>query len=294
LFNFANALNLLFHQYAQNTSRPATILSEFLGEEVKEIRKGFAEIEAKIHEIKLLQEKKVQLGKIKIKIQRINEVKQEQKDMEKQREEFNAQLQQLKNKEDTIRKEKEDFNTRPEYLQVKEDLITTAKERQESEQAITGVFLALSDPIKKYAHKMKNPKLAQYAENPVEELIHDYSLSILKYLQGIKEAMEKGELELKPEKVQRATEALKLATKENLGTMIHRYAKAKKRESDMQSDVAQRPIMHEYDQYAVDLKSISEDIDRLEKTITKLVVPTDEQVKEELKVELEKHGIVLV
>ncbi len=108
------------------------------------------------------------------------------------------------------------------------------------------------------------------------------------------EAIAHGELELKPEKVQKAQEALKQLTKENLSPMIHRYAKAKKREADMQSDVAQRPIMKEYEQYAVDIRNLSNDIEKLEKTISKLVIPTEEEIRKELVDELDKHGIALI
>ena len=199
----------------------------------------------------------------------------------------------LKNKHNTLVKEKEECNTKPEYLQVKEDIVTAAKEHQEAEQDITGLFLPLSNPIKKYAHRLKNEKLAKYAEEPLPTLIHDYSLSIMKHIEGLREAIEKNELDLKPEKVQKALESLKQLTKEKLGGMIHRYANAKKRETDIHHDVAQRPIMKEYEQYAVDLKTVRNDIEQLEKTMEKLSVPTDEQFRDELKTALEKYRIVL-
>ncbi len=287
-------LELLFHQYAQNTARPAAILSEFFGQEVNEVRKCLAEIEKNIGDIKAFQLKKERLQIIEALLKKLDDVKAEQERIAAEREALSAQLQQMNNKRDTLKKEKEQFTTRPEYLKVKEDLLTTTKERQDAEQAITGLFLPLSDAIKKYAHKMKNDKLAHYADNPVDALIHDYSLSILKHLPGISESLTQGELELKPEKSHKALQALKQLTKDNLSAMIHRYAKAKKREADMQSDVAQRPIMKEYEQYAIDLKTVTMEIEQLEKTISKLNAPTDEHVKAELARELEKHNIALI
>ncbi len=286
--------DLLFQQYAQNTARPAAILSEFFGEEVKNVKKSFADTESKLTELKQLQINKEQYAAIKEIIRQIETVKQERETTEKQKQEFEAQLQQLKNKHESLKKEKETFTSKPEYIAVKEDIVNTARERQESEQAITNIFLPLSDAIKKFAHGTKNEKLAKYADNPLNALVHDYALGILKHVPDIKKAIDAGQLELKPERVQKALDALKQVTKENLGGMIHRYANAKKRETDIHHDVAQRPIMKEYEQYAEDIKKTSEEVKQLEATIAKLKIPTDEELKEMLKQELEKHKIVLV
>ncbi len=286
-------LDLLFYQYTQNTARPAAILSEFLGEEVKKIRSELATIETKTNEIKKALAQKEQINRIAEITQNIDKTRIEKETVEKQQEEFKAQLQQLTRKRDVLKKEKEEFTTKPEYQKVKEDIITAAKERQESEQEITGLFLALSDAIKKYAHNTKNEKLSVYAEKPIDALIHDYALGILKHVKSIEDAIKQGQLELKPERTQKAMEALKKITKENLSGMIHRYANAKKRETDVHHDVAQRAVMKEYEQYAVDIKTVNVEIEQLEKTIAKLILPADEQLKEELRTELEKHKITL-
>ncbi len=287
-------IELFFQQYAQNTARPGAILSEFLGDEVKEIRKHLAETESRLHELKQHQLKKEQFSAIADIIQQMDTVKNERSAAEKQKKDFEEQLQQLKNKHEVLKKEKETFTTKPEYVSIKEDIINTARERQEAEQAITSIFLPLSDAIKKYAHQTKNDKIAKYAENPLSALIHDYALGILKHIPDIKKAIEAGELELKPERVQKALDALKQVTKENLGSMIHRYANAKKRETDIHHDVAQRAVMKEYAQYAEEIKKTSEEIKQLEATIAKLKLPTDEELKEMLKQELEKNKIVLI
>ncbi len=287
-------LDLVFYQYAQNAKRPAAILSEFFGEEVKKISNCLANIEEKIVAVKKIQARKDEILSITGLFEKIDKIKTDKEAIEKQKTEFNEQLQQLMTKRDTLKKEKEQFNNKPEYLKIKEEIVYAAKERQEAEQDITGTFLALSDAIKKYAHKIKNEKIAKYSENPLETLIKDYSLGILKHKEDIEKAITKGEIELKPEKVQKTLEALKKLTRENLGAMIHRYAKAKKREADIHNDVAERPIMKEYEQYAIDLKNVNSEIEQLEKTIAKITIPTEETVKEELKKELEKFKITLI
>ncbi len=287
-------LNVLFHQYAQNTGRPGAILSEFFGEEVSNTRKALAEIEKNFQEIRKVQAQIDAFQKIQDILNKIETVKTERKSLEKQRADFEQQLQQLKTVYETLKKEKEDFINKPDYLKVKEDMLSAVKERQEAEQAVTSVFLPLSDAIKKYAHDIKNEKLAGYAENPLNALMHDYSFSIVKHVSAIRGAITTGKLGLKPEKTQKALEALGHVTKENLGPLLHRYARAKKRETDVHHDVAQRPVMQEYEQYAVSLKEKAAEIQQLENTMAKLALPTDDQPKEQLIQELEKHRIVLI
>lgn len=287
-------MDLLFHQYAQNTARPGAILSEFFGAEVSNIRKALADIEKQIQEIKRVQIKMDEIQKINGILTQIENVKKERESIEKQQVDFERQLKQFKTVYETLKKEKEDFISKPEYLKVKEDLVSAAKERQEAEQSIASVFLPLSDALKKYAHDIKNEKLAGYSDNPLTALMHDYSFGILKYVPGLIEAINSGKLGLKPEKIQKALEALGHVNKDELGPMLHRYANAKKRETDIHHDVAQRPAIKEYEQYAISLKTKAAEIQQLENTIAKLTLPTDEQLKEELKQELEKNRIVLV
>jgi len=147
----------------------------------------------------------------------------------------------------------------------------------------------LIEAIKKHAHLIKNIKLAKY-ENPIEALIHDYSLSILKHIQGIQDAI----LDYPPEKRPKAIESLKKMTKENLSKLIHTYANAKKRETDIHNTVVDRPIMKEYEKYAQEIKTTNEKIEEIQKAVDKITSPSEHETKEELNKVLGKHGIRLV
>jgi len=287
-------LDVLFHEYAKNSSRAASIVSEFLGENVKAIRKSIAEIEVKLHEIKQSYSISEETQKVQELIDKIKEVDELRAEIEKQQYQMNQELEQLGIKQENLRKEKETFTTRPAYLKIKEDLVNSAKARQEAEQAITELFHPIREVLKKYAHKMKNDKLAKYAEDPLSELIKDYSLGILKHVVDIRNSIEKDLIQLQPDKKHKAMEVLNILTKEKLSPMVHDYANSKKKEADIHHEVAERPIMQEYDQYAKDLKEIKEKIGALKQTIEKIQLPTNDELKEELRHELEKHKITLV
>jgi len=287
-------MDVIFKQYVDNSKRPATILSEFFGQEIKTLRQTLADIEDKFKVIKTLDAKREEYQHILDMIERIRQIVKEQKETEQEQKQLDEQLAHLKKKQESLRTEKEEFTKNPAYLGVKEDILTSAKERQEAEQAITDLFLPLQVPLRKFAYKTKHAKLAKYAENPLETLIHDYSLSILKHVEELTDALANNELDLKPEKIHKALESLKKMDKESLGGMIHRYAKAKKREADIHHDVAQRPVIKEYEQYAIDLKKMSTDIAQIESTISKFAPASDEELREQLAESLRAYKIILV
>jgi len=99
-------IDVLFHQYANNTARSAAILSEFFGEEVKELRKCTAKVEAKMQQMKVFHAKKDHLDHIYQLLRQLDDIKKEREHIEKQQTEFEGKLQQLKNKQNTLRKEK--------------------------------------------------------------------------------------------------------------------------------------------------------------------------------------------
>ncbi len=287
-------IELLFYQYAQNSARSAAITSEFLGEEVKEMHSALARIETKIREIKKHQDEIEKLQKTRNMFSRLEEIQSEKEKTEKQKTELNEKLGQEEKKLESIKKEKEELTKKEEYVKIKEEILAAATERREAEQAITGLFNSLSDLIKKYAHKIKNQKMAMYAEQPLIALSKDYSFTIIRHAEGIKDALEKGEVELKPEKAQKAMEALQHLTKKKLSAMIHRHATAKKHETDVHNEIARSRIINEYEQHAMEIKKSIDEIQALKNMISRLASPSEEETMNKLKEELEQHNILLL
>jgi len=287
-------LDVLFHDYAKNSSRAATILAEFFGEYIKQLRGSLADIEAKLHTLKTINARKDEFTQIQQLIERLSTIHQEREQTEKEANQLLAQHKQLTQKLETIKKEKQTLTEKQDYLQVKKDVVNAAKARQDAQETITALFQPLTEPLKKFAHKTKNEKLAAYAEHPLDALTQDYSLAILKHVDELIAALTKEELGVKPERAQKALDSLKQFDKEYLSKLIHTYATAKKREADIHHDVAQRPVMKEYEQYAQDIKKLTTDIEQLAQTIEKIELPTDTELREELVHVLEQYKIILV
>ncbi|HLF54626.1 MAG TPA: hypothetical protein VI612_02815 [Candidatus Nanoarchaeia archaeon] len=278
-------LSQQFQQYAQNTVRSAAILSEFFGQEVKAIRNELAEIEKRIHDTN----QGTDIAEIQSQIVKIENIVQENDAKEKQKKELNSQISELKQKQENLQKQKEQHLSSQEYSKIKEELVAASKERQQAEQAIADLFRPLTSAFKKYAHLIHDKTMESYAENPLQALVNDYELRILKHTPEIKEKL----AEFKLEKEEKAKESIQLMTKTHLSALIHAYANAKKKETSLQREITTRPIIQELEKANAELKELSGQIENAEKELGKITFSSDEQERQKLNELLKKHKMLV-
>lgn len=286
-------LDTHFSEYAKQTSKATAILSQFIREDVQKIRNRFALLEAKLNTLKQLEAKQEDLTNLASLLKNVRDAEHKKREAEREHTKLTHQLNTLTEKHERLKKEKEALTKREEYHKVKDDILAAAKERQDAEHAITTIFQPLTSAIKKHAHATENEKLRAYGENPLNALIHDYSLGILKHTDELIGALTRGELEPNQDKREKALASLKEFSKEKLGGMIHRYANAKKRETDVHHDIAQRPVMQEYEQYAKELKTLNEEIGTVRKALDDIDIPDSNEHLFAVQQALDKHNIAL-
>lgn len=273
-------LSQQFQQYAQNTSRSAAILSEFFGQEVKAIRNVFAEIEKRIHDLN----QGAEIAIIQSQIMKIEQIVQENNAKEQRKKEMNTQISELKQKQENLQKQKEQILASHEYSKIKEELVATSRERQQAEQAIAELFRPLTSALKKYAHSIHDKTMEAYAENPLQALVNDYELRILKHLPELNEKTAE----------EKAKESIQLMTKTHLSALIHTYANTKKKETTLQREITTRPVIQELEKTNAELKEISGQIENTEKELAKTILSSDEQERQELNELLKKHRMLVV
>ena len=283
-----------FSQYTQTNARAATILSEFFGQEVKEIRNALAGIEQKMNELRAHEQKKQAITEMQSHITAIEETARQNEEQKQKQQEMENKIKELKEKQEALKKDKEGLVSSKDYTKIKEELLAANRKRQQAEQVVTDFFQPLSDAIKKYAHAIHDKSLEEYAEKPLQTLIHDYSLKIVAHAHKIKEMLEKGELELKPEKIEKAKENIALLTKTHLATIVHDYANAKKQETDLQKSITTRPVLQKLEQVIAELKATEKDLLAMEEETGKLSPISDTGERNALSELLKPHKIVLI
>lgn len=286
-------LRTQLRHFIKQSGRPTAILGQFFNDNIKDLRSALANLERALNDTQEAYDAEDELNELTALLKNITAVRKQQQDAKQQLHDLHEQLDTLKKKQETLRTEKEQLTNSKDYLAIKDDILNAATERQKASQAISDLFNPLTTPLKKYAHHQQNEKLASYAENPVPALVNDYSLTILKHVDPLIAALTKNELGIDDAQTTAALQTLKALNKEDLSGMIHRYANAKKRESDLHHTIAQRPIMRQYEQYAEQLKTVSAQIENTEKQINALALPTDDELRAELAQHLRKHRIKL-
>ena len=182
-----------------------------------------------------------------------------------------------------ITAEKEKITTTQEFIEIKQQIMLRAKERENAELEIKNLFNTLKPVLVSYSQKTGNEICESYANNPLEIIIRDYSLSIIKFYSDLyKETMS-----------EQIHQALAKLNKNDLGKMIHDFAGAKKKEADLHNSLAHREIMKKYDEILIKIKELRDQTKEIEEEISILKLPQTQEIQEQLQKKLEPHKIKL-
>ncbi len=225
-------------------------------------------------------------------IVKLDELAKQREELLDKQESLQQQLAEANKRREQLKQEKDQVTGTQEYQTLKEQLLTAKKTRQEAEQAINAVFTPLQPAIASYADRLKEEKLAHYASNPVNTLIYDYSLELLKHVPAISSELHSGTLKM-PDK-EAAINAIKQLNKDNLGKLIHSYANAKKGETALHQTLPQRPLMQDYERKLNALKEAEKERDVLQQEMGLINIPVEEELKMQLNTELAKHKLRLI
>ncbi|PIN76248.1 hypothetical protein COV18_00415 [Candidatus Woesearchaeota archaeon CG10_big_fil_rev_8_21_14_0_10_37_12] len=289
-----NELQRLFRQFAEQNARPSAILSEFFGDNLREIKLILAGFESETNTISSAQRKVGNFKEIKKFIENVNVAVENRRSAEKEFAELNEKLRQLHQSQEQIQKEKQAITARSEYAAVKDELVTAANDRRVAAQAISGLFSPLSSVFKKYAHKTNDALISEYGEDAISALVNDFSFKIIKQAEKVRHAILQQEIDVKREEFDKLFAKLNELTKENLGPLVHKYANAKKLEADVHKNIAERDVIKAFEQKVHESKQIAEEIELLEKRIANFVIPVEDDQLAELRFALKEQGIVLV
>jgi hypothetical protein len=214
----------------------------------------------------------------------IEEAQKEKHTIEQHRLSLIDKKEQLELEKQKIQNEKEKIAQTDEFLKIKQQLLERATERKQAEQEINALFNSIKPVLLSYSEKTGSAICKAYAINPVEAIMRDYSLSIVKnYTDLYKETMS--------EEIHKELSKL---NKSNLGKLLHSYATAKKKEADLHNSLAHKEIMKKYEELLSQTKKIADEIIDAEEEISVLSVPTDKELRSKLQEQLNHYKIILI
>jgi hypothetical protein len=217
-------------------------------------------------------------------LSQMDELQKEKHTIEQHRLSLIDKKEKLELEKQKIQNEKEQLSQTEEFSKIKQLLVERAAERKQAEQEITALFNAIKPVLLSYSEKTGSAICKAYATNPLDAIMRDYSLNIVKnYADLYKETMS--------EEIHKELSKL---NKANLGKMLHAYATSKKKEADLHTTIANKEIMKKYEELLGQNKKIAGEIIDVEEEISVLSIPTDKELRAKLQEQLNNHKITLI
>lgn len=213
--NFFDDLEAL----TKETQRNTFVLKEFFAESVKKISRKISQIEKLFIELRGMLEKEniEKVSEIKEFFKGLEESKQQLTIAKEEKHYIEAELNLLEQEKEKILKKihsleaSNDYKFFKGFLKEKEEL---AQKEADEKKEIYEIFAILDKSLKKYSKVSIGEKIiADYLKNPVNALLNDKNLDILKVLAKVKKEVEKDTLDLKDKKKEKTLESIEKLTK---------------------------------------------------------------------------------
>lgn len=141
---------------------------------------------------------------------------------------------------------------------------------KELENQLVNLFSPLQKSLKKYNNMCFVKKVDSYIENPVETLLKDPELEILKVLRDVKKMVEENKIDLKDDKRKKTIESLSQLNRDFIKCFIDEYSSLKKQLSSVQAEITSNTVLKEISSLEKDLNSYNFKIENIEKEIDRI------------------------
>lgn len=231
----------------QSTARPLQILQEFFAHESGKVMANIGNIGKEIGFFKqsfdnaglnILDDTKKRIIDFQTKLNLRTSLEKDLETQKKELEESEKELSQLRTDVELLQKDKE-LNL------LKDDLKKVQARIEETRERITGPFSVINSALRKYERITYRHRLIvqKYIDSPLDALMHDLHLSILKALHDMELAVMNNRIDLKDKKKDKTLEVLKLLTKEYLGSFLTEYGQHKQEQDKIKRQLEQLDVV---------------------------------------------------
>lgn len=208
---FCDSFESEFETLNKRTFRNFQIIRELVGKELEYVAKSVKKLELLVKDIKKDSVKVKEIAEIKEKIMLIKgslenkeRNKLKEKELRKKEEELTQSCESINKEIEELKKSDKAKNL--EALKAEEKKVSN-KVKDLNNKLVT-LFSPLQKSLKKYNNMCFIKKVDSYIENPVETLLSDSELEILKFLRDVKKMVEENKINLKDDKRKKTLESL--------------------------------------------------------------------------------------
>lgn len=211
LETFCSTFESEFDSLNKRTFRNFQIIREIVGKELESVARSVKSLELLVKEFKKSSEKARMIIDLKENAKLIEDNLNSKEKNEQKRQELQKHKQELLELSKRVSKELESLKGSKkakdlEILKIDEKKISDNLKILEN--SLVTLFSPLQKALKKYNNLCFIKKVESYLENPVETLVNDSDLEILKFLEDVKKMVEDEKIDLKDDKKKKTVESL--------------------------------------------------------------------------------------
>jgi len=282
---FHSALQGELKELTQGTAKSFQILQEFFANESRKVMANVGDISKEINSFKqafdtaglnILDETKKRISDFQIKLKLRSSLEKDLEARKKELEEHTEEIRKLREEIELLQKDGE-------LNELKNKLKEARFKIEQTRERILGPFSVINTALRKferitYRHRMIVQK---YIDSPLDALLQDLHLSILKALHDLEMSIMNNRIELKDKKKEKTLEVMKLLTREYLGSFLTEYGQIKHEQDKIKKMIANLDVV-------VLLKEKKERIVKLENNRIDIERKIDVFSKELAKVDIEE------
>lgn len=270
---FCDSFEKEFEDLNKRTFRNFQIIRELVGKELEEVVKSVKKLELLVKEVKKGSTKIKNVAKVKEKADFIEDSMKNEERNKLRRDELRKAKEDLVNSCEKIKKEVKSLKCSKkakdlERLEAEEKKISD--NIKELEAGVTNLFSPLQKALKKYNNLCFIKKVNSYIENPVEALLNDSKLEILKFLKDVKKMVEEDKIDLKEDKKKKTVESLGKLDESFIKKFVENHASLKEELSSIKDDINSNTVLKEIEDLEKELNIRSFRIENTEREINKI------------------------
>lgn len=283
------------HQFGQSTARPYYILQEFFANESRSIALDIKKIETIVLDAKNLNEQfsHSMVGEINKKIDSLQKTAENHLSLTLEKAALESELEKQKRLLAELNQKKTNLQKSDHYKELERkrheiELVSNRHKAKESE--LHNYFSVMEHALKKYGKiSYAHEELTlSYLDNPVRALLEDKDLIIAKVFHNMRDAILRGEIELKDKKKDKTISTMNQMTESFLGNFLSEYNALSDQRKNLENAIR-------HDDTAIQLKEMENDIEQcwknqvsIQKQLEKTQKSLEEQDTDKIRTELEK------
>ncbi|MBW3002507.1 hypothetical protein KY338_05105 [Candidatus Woesearchaeota archaeon] len=244
---FHSAIQEELKELTQGTAKSFQILQEFFANESRQVMANVGSISKEINSFKeafdtaglnILDDTRKRITDFQTKLDLRQALEKDFDSQKKILAEHTEEIKKLKEETELLQKDKE-------LTELKNNFKQAQARVEETRERITGPFSSINTALRKferitYRHRIIVQK---YIDSPLDALLQDLHLSILKALHDMEMAIVNNRIDLKDKKKEKTLEVMKLLTREYLGSFLTEYGQIKHEQDKIKKQIANLDVV---------------------------------------------------